>query len=354
MWAARYPFHGMLDDVEAISTLYSVRFGKRFLEKPQTVLFVDVGATSTKSYRVTFAMNGTTPLANMASYEWTEFPDLEISLPSINSVVRRAVSGMVDVVQVFGGGSRNSSIIDTIQDAVGPGVEIRKDLPNSEAIALGGAYCLRDSIYSSGYIRPNMTRSSIYNVWIECGNNTEIYCYHGEECETGAIMEYSYCEELVIGTSIDAVPEGASATLGLWELVNISEFKKAKTCGGMILFTPPFPIIEGVLWCANKDMDCRPIEIRQKRSRMDDLANAKARAFVDAIELGMKEERKATEVRAKIDEVIEKLENVNDDEVKKSVDYAKEVVRGDVGHEILEIILGELELHNAMCEVKDL
>lgn len=45
-----------IDDIEAVSTLYSIEKLSKFLSENKTILFVDVGATSVKSYAVTFSL----------------------------------------------------------------------------------------------------------------------------------------------------------------------------------------------------------------------------------------------------------------------------------------------------------
>jgi hypothetical protein len=335
----------MVDDYQAIANLYSIRFGKRFVDHPLSVLFVDLGATATKAYRIAFRMNKTLPVANTTSYEFVEYSNMESALPDISSVIRRAFNRPVDVVQVFGGGSRSDSALEAVREAVGPGIEIKKELPGSEAIALGAAYRLQEIVGSSAYMLPNMTHTSAYNSWIECSNHTENYCVKGEGCEQGAIFDYSYCEELVIRTSDAETPVGASSILGRYALKNVSEFRNGKTSGGMILLKAPFPVIEAVLWCTNKDMDCLPIHIEP----VDELPVSRMLsldfAFVEAVAKGAKERKKLGELRVKIDLLLEQLENSRDEDTRKIVEDFAQILKGDVSEGKLEVIAADLTMH---------
>ena len=64
---AKLKFTGIVDDDEAVFTYYAVERIRHFHTKPHTVLFVDVGASSIKSYAARFSLvrNEKTPTANV-------------------------------------------------------------------------------------------------------------------------------------------------------------------------------------------------------------------------------------------------------------------------------------------------
>ena len=72
MYLARLPFFGIYDDDTAIIQLYYVKFSKKFLKlsksKKINVLFVDIGASGIRSYRVEFYSYKSQPAANQTSY----------------------------------------------------------------------------------------------------------------------------------------------------------------------------------------------------------------------------------------------------------------------------------------------
>lgn len=53
---AGFKFLRAIDDTEAISNIYSLEKYNKFSQQPKTVLFIDVGATSIKSYCITFEL----------------------------------------------------------------------------------------------------------------------------------------------------------------------------------------------------------------------------------------------------------------------------------------------------------
>lgn len=64
-------FKGCVDDTEAISSLYLSEKSDEFSEKPKTVLFIDIGATSIKSYCIKFEnLKNKIPQATTLSYSY--------------------------------------------------------------------------------------------------------------------------------------------------------------------------------------------------------------------------------------------------------------------------------------------
>jgi hypothetical protein len=400
MWGASVNYAGMIDDVHALAYFYSVRFAKKFLERPISVLFVDVGAVSAKAYRITFGMNETavfpSVVANMTSYEFTEdcggelmamelakrlnismkksrhllhsdeFDQLDLigdQLSELNSMVRRALNGAVAVVQVFGGASRLSFISETIENAVGEDIEVKRELPPTDALAIGGAYAMAEMQNLTVFDFPKLTRRSPYNIYVECGDSVDDYCEKNRKCEEGSLFDLTWCENVLFRTSPDSVPVGTSDVLAKYKLLNMSFFnRKNRTSGGFFLYKTPFPILEGALWCKVRDMDCDQVGIEEVTASLT--KSGKVRSFVQAVLRGQKEQQTAAVVKAKIWELIGKLEDfvrmkaeTPDDETKADLEEivrtSGEAVKSLTGTVQLEIVEQSLEsqMHSLKLEL---
>ncbi|OHT10048.1 hypothetical protein TRFO_20856 [Tritrichomonas foetus] len=364
MWAAQANYYGTVDDNQAIATLYSIRFAKRFSEKPQDILFVDIGAASSKAYRCHFSMNKTTnpptPLANVTSYEFTEncggqilamklasiknispskaqkllkanslsnYDELfEDELYSLSRMIKLAINGPIDQIQIFGGASRFQFLIDTISKVVGTEIEIKKELPAFDAVAFGAIHALQDMQNLSVYQFPNLTRSSPYNSYVECGGVIEDFCYKSANCTEAALLENTMCDYVHFLTDYENVPEGCSNILGKFELVNISRFPKQpeEGAGGFLTFKEPSPILTGALWCRNTDLYCDPIVVKHAGST--ELQREKKLAFVETVLKGQKEMEKMILLKAKINEISERIINFleNNENEKESYEIEKQ------------------------------
>jgi molecular chaperone DnaK (HSP70) len=390
MWGAHVNYAGMIDDVHAISYFYSIRFSKKFSKQPISVLFVDIGAVSAKAYRIHFGINHTLtfplPFANMTSYEFTEnsggelmaievskrlnisikksrqllysddFDQLELiseQLSELNSMVRRAINDEIDVVQVFGGASRLSFVIETIQNAIGENIEIKRELPVTDALAIGGAYALAEMQNLTVFDFPNLKRRSPYNIYVECGDSVDDYCQKNRECEEGSLFDIAWCEKVEFKTSLNAVPVGTNELLGKYKLLNMSVFnRKSQASGGFLLYKTPFPVLSGVMWCKIKNMDCDQIAIQEVGMSL--IRAGKVRSFVQAVLRGQKEQQKVNAVKERINDIIEKiqafletkggkLEEEEKMEVEEVVKVAKEEVKYLTGMVQLEIVEESLE-----------
>jgi hypothetical protein len=221
-------------------------------------------------------------------------------------MVRRAVNDEVDVVQVFGGASRLSFITETIQNAIGDDIEIKRELPPTDTLAIGGAYALAQIQNMTVYDFPNLTRRSPYNVYVQCGRAIDDYCFKNGRCEEGGLFDLTWCEEIAFRTSPDAAPAGATALLAAYKLLNMSFFNQRNhTSGGFLLYKQPFPILEGVLWCKIKGMDCDQVAYEQISTNAG--RSAKIRSFVQAVVRGQKEQQKAAAVKMRILQAIERI-----------------------------------------------
>lgn len=390
MWAADLSLYNIVDDNEAISTLYSIRFAKRFSEKPQSILFVDAGATSIKAYRGVFDMNHTTnpptPLVNLTSYEWTEScggeqfaikysqaKNISITksrkqiislskseanstfseeLASLSHLIKRAANGPIDHIQIFGGLSRLPIVIETVSNAAG-GVEIRRDLPPNDAVSFGSQYVLMNLHNISLFQFPNLTRSSPYNIFVECNGVTDDYCYKSANCSDATLLENTRCDVFNFFTELDDVPEGCTNLIGRYNLLNISRFPKGANAGGFLVFKPPKPIITAALWCRNEDLYC--LTIVGKEAVSNELKREKQLHFVETVMKAQDEIQTISMLKEKIESISLQIENFikNTDDVKceevkddalKQIEFARQVKNKSNAKNKLDVVEKDLEM----------
>lgn len=385
---------GLIDDNQAISTLYSIRFSKRFSEQNQQILFVDCGSTSMKAYRCLFSMNYTTnpptPLINITSYEWTEdcggelfarkysrHYNISISkarkmlisltntsnkdinstdffseeLSALSRLIKRAVNGPIDQIQLIGGSSRLFFVKDIISQAAN-GVEIKKELPPFDSIAIGAMHVLQEIENISIYQFPNITRTSPYNSYVECGNVTDDYCYQSANCTFASILENTKCDILEFKTDIDDVPKGTTPILGRYDMANISQFPEGRS-GGFVMFKEPMPVLVSALWCRNEDLYCQNIMVRPTLS--NELVRNRQKAFVETVLNAQKEIEKLRLIKIQISDLIQNIENFLDesndvqvDEMKigtlETIEYAKKMCSKSNNYAKLQVIKNDLEI----------
>lgn len=393
MWAAELSLYNLIDDNEAIATLYSIRFAKRFTDEPQSILFVDAGATSIKAYRGVFNMNHTTnpptPLVNLTSYEWTEscggenfaikyskYKQISLTkarkqlstlssiskselntifseeLTSLSHLIKRASNGPIDHIQIFGGLSRFPIVVDTILNAAG-GVEMRRDLPPNDAIALGSQYVLMNLNNISLFQFPNLTRSSPYNLFVECNGVTDDYCYKSANCSEATLLENTRCEVFNFFTEMEEVPEGSSNLIGSYNLLNISRFPRGANAGGFLVFKPPKPIVTAAMWCRNEDLYCLPII--GKAAGSNQLKRQKQFQFVETIMKAQNQIQSISILKDKIEGLASRLEKFmeNSEDVKceeikddtiKQIEYARQIKSKSNSKNKLEVVEEELEM----------
>jgi hypothetical protein len=350
-------YHGMIDDCDAITTYFAAKFAKRFAEQPLSVLFVDVGGTSAKAFRVLFSWNETSnsPIGNMTSYEFSEncggeFMARSISehdhisikkartllnsgsfdrpelfshvLQDLSSLVRRALNDEVEVVELFGGASRYQFVIDTVQDAVGEEVPVKRELPAAEAVAMGGAFYFQAHLNISIYPSLNLSRCSPYNIYVECGVEVDPYCYKSQWCHEGGLVDNELCNHFYFKTT--EAPEGTGDILGYYKLANVSYRKRSyKRWGGFLIFKPPYPILDMVMWCETGAMNCEPVKVEQ-----DDISPAKmaqVRSFLNAVMKGQKEFGKAKTMKARVGALVSRVSDYLGSDSCTIGDYERQV-----------------------------
>ena len=431
MWAAQINFFGLIDDDQAVPTLYSIRFAKRFSKRKQSILFVDAGFNSVKAYRCVFQTNHSTspptPNANVTSYEWSEcvgsskFIEKIASYKNISmkkaekylfssndefiskyydvfkdeilllqQLIKRAINGPIDEVQIFGGASRlefisdiiknvlkshqmdinddyflgndpeddiGSDIFNDLKDYIYKEIPVKKELSINDAVSFGALYVLQDMQNLSMYTYPNLTRCSPYNSYVECGGVISEYCYQSSNCSEGAVLENSICEKINIYTDPENAPEGCSNLLGQQIMVNSSDFTHHPS-GGFLMFKPPAPMVNFAMWCRNSDFYCDYVALRQSGS--NELQKSMQLNFVDTIFNNQKQIEKINYIRADIMTLLESIESIMEsdsngekiegkikdmkEKILSTIENSKSVYRKTQNIEKLRSIYDELQL----------
>lgn len=309
------PFYGLIDDTSAIIQLYAIQFSKRFIYETHSVLFVDIGASAVRAYRIVFTATESTPIGKQTSYEFSEktggisfirkiaeeehvsfnkaqkmlisgnkdysdllFDDLE----EITKVVQDAIDGEIDEVQLIGGASRFPFVIETIQKLVGY-TDVLKDMPMTDSIALGTIHVLTSVLNMSRFKLISVTKPPIYSAEVICGTTKSTYCTHRKLCEENVILQNAFCKRITVIAHKDEICDGCSSILSQFELKNISNFQRdpGDNINGLLVFQRPSPYLAGALWCSGKTRSCTPIEVEQ--TEISDPGEKRKEAFIDTI-----------------------------------------------------------------------
>ena len=285
------------------------------------------------------------PIANMTSYEFSENCGGEIFAKKISkklnisinkarkrlmngedfreilseemiilqNIVSSAMNGDCNEVQLLGGGSRSPFIVETIREAAGE-AEVRKELSIQQSLATGAMLWLQEYLNLTKKM-PNMTKISPYNSYVQCNNQTSSYCNHNGFCNDSILLEDNICDQIII-KMFDKPPDGCNDVLTVFDLKNISDFKKilkgkSKYATGFIMLQPPVPVVTAALWCRNSDMKCETIKVDQAETPLNEIMQSEA--FVKAVMLGKEEQEKKIKIKAKLIDLIDVLSNRCDD-----------------------------------------
>ena len=263
------PLVSVVDDCMAVCTLYATQRLGRFMAQPKHVLFVDVGATSVKAYAAAFLYakeeNEEMAIANMTANEWTEnvggyyfakaiadskgipvrkgqklllrnngegYEDLFVPLlHELGSLVRTAKEraeefGPIDEVQLIGGASTFTFVVDTIRAATNH--SIRRDFNSNEAVAMGAVVSAMLHEDSSPYIPTTVVKTAPSTVNLVCGEKVKPYCQKGGRCADVIVFEdmNEVSELLAFFTEDQDLPESTDkiqVTYSLTAKPNITE-----------------------------------------------------------------------------------------------------------------------------------
>jgi hypothetical protein len=132
---------------------------------------------------------------------------------------------------------------------------------------------------------------------MECDGEVDPYCWKSQWCQEGAIVDHDLCNTLYFRTNES--PEGTGDVLGYYKLANVSYRKRSyKRFGGFLIYKPPYPVLDMVMWCETGSMNCEPVKIEQ-----EDISPAKmaqVRSFLHAVMKGQQEFGKAKTIKARV------------------------------------------------------
>ncbi|OHT17248.1 hypothetical protein TRFO_12598 [Tritrichomonas foetus] len=360
MYLARLPFYGIFDDDQSTIQLYNVKFYHRFLQKKRNVLFVDVGAAGARAYRVEFSTIKATPVAVQTSYIWSEKTGgfsfnskiskvkkvteskaqklliqsgnsftkvLKNELNELSNVVKEAITGQIDEVQIIGSASRFNFVQEAIKNAVNSvgyvknmknvkNIEILRELPASDSIAIGSLHFLNALLNVSRYKLVELHQSPIYTISVECGGVIEDYCVKNNNCSQYIVLHSTICEKAVFFAEENEVPIGCGNILKQYSLKNISKFdyELNDELNGLFFMDNPTTTVLSAAWCSvpektemmkiinsfeRDDEKCETIEIEP--SPLTDLQNKEKYEFVQIVLKGDDDRKLLGDLKSKLD-----------------------------------------------------
>ncbi|OHT11182.1 hypothetical protein TRFO_01107 [Tritrichomonas foetus] len=359
------PIFGLLDDVSAIIQLYTIMYSKRFIYESHSVLFVDIGASAVRAYRIVFTQNETDPLGTQTSYEWTEktgglefvrkvaqFEKCSMSkaqklliqgikdyshlfeedLEIIYDLIHVAVDGEVDEVQLIGGASRFPFVVDCIKNVVGY-TDVLRDLPQMNTIALGSLHIMHSTVNQSRYKLVPVLKPPYFTSVVECGSVEQSYCKLREKCSSYTILQGAICKTVSIIAKSE-VPEGASKVLGQFDMVNITNFQHEidDSVSALLVMKEPAPYISSAMWCKNGKRFCQ--EILVKATINEDPLKKRKEAFVERIWQENEWRVKKSEFRARISQIYDRIismsSNQEDKELSQILENAQKIIEGEI------------------------
>lgn len=287
------PLISIIDSSSSIIQLYSINCRKKIIYGVKNILFIDLGASGIRSFRVEFEMNNSIPIAHQTSYEYSEktgglvfikkiadyynisfskakrllmntdndfYEILSEDLDEIDKIIMSAIDNEIDEVQLVGGASRIPFIVDYIQKVVGY-IDIKKDLPQMDSVALGSLHLLLSSLNESRYEMTRVKRTPIYSSYCKCGETKVNCCKHGKKCKDFVIFPNLNCSKIEIFANEDEVPLGVSNIIASYDLKD----KPKGKFNGLVFLRPPLPIIENVALCKQNSRDCISINVEPSK-----------------------------------------------------------------------------------------
>jgi len=297
----------VIDDLTSMASHYSSTLYSRFVNKSRNVLFVDVGATSVKTYGFVFQNMDDSIVVNETVNGWNELtggyffaeavskakgismkkaykilssPGVETyadllnsSLTTLKNTIREAAQTMesyienqvaqknsrvIDEIQIIGGATKYKFVYEAIKEATNC-TKIFRDFDPIEGIAIGGVY---SSIMIDGMsvVPPcQVHRKPFSSISVTCGQ-THKYCQKGAICRELITESGSKgCEYIGITADPRHIPEGVDTMITEYKLLNISKLRNDEDSDytGYIYMSPPSPIVSYVQWC--KNVTCYPI-----------------------------------------------------------------------------------------------
>jgi hypothetical protein len=254
------PVVAHVTEPDALFRLYGALKLERFRQSPKHVLFVDVGAMSTKVFSGNFTYNNTDPTNDFAvvvqtSSEWTEkvggyhfaqrwaqaqnisiakaqkelvktngegfdeffVYELRLLNKTISAAMERATRlGAIEEVQLIGGASIYRFVTDTVRKITGHTTQ--RDFKASEAIALGAVIAALTKDGGSPYVPTYIAELSALTLNLTFDDHTYQFCTKGDRCERVVNFEglTEIPSEFIINGRSTGLPEGVNTTLAVF------------------------------------------------------------------------------------------------------------------------------------------
>jgi hypothetical protein len=303
--AFRLPVIAVVDEVVAVSNLYTAEKGGQLLTRSVHILFVDIGATSIKAYGVRFVGHPTGFEANETAYFWSESAGsyffakaiaIQKGIPirkaqkllirsedgglaamyageleELEQIVRRAmiravrVGGPIDEVQLIGGASTIRAVADRIR-AVASDLPVKRDMKEREALARGGLLVALRAREMNPNLPVAVGQRAPWSVNFTC-RGSHVYCRRGEFCESEIAEGSTGCQRPSFTADPSEIPGGLSPRLVDFRLRNLTGTRTGESTGHFE-FSPPDLAIAAVRWCTAGA--CAPVEFELAESYTDE------------------------------------------------------------------------------------
>jgi hypothetical protein len=244
-------------------------------------------------------------------------------LEMVYDLVQAAIDGEVDEVQLLGGGSRFSFLVDFIRGIVGY-TDVLKDLPALDSMVLGTAHVLQAALNESRYKLVPVVKPPVFTTSVECGEVIKPYCKHRGTCADHIVLETANCSAVRITASEKETPEGVGVALGIYKFKNLSDFKHTHPLSSFLIMHRPAPVIASSMWCETGQRRCETIAVEPEK--WVDLEYAQKEEFVEAVVQGESDRAKKAEFRARMVEVIDRVGVTLDAELLGFLERAQAIV----------------------------
>jgi hypothetical protein len=337
------PVWRVITDSDSVFTLYASTRLPRFAASPRHVMFVDIGATTSKVYSARFSYDASNPVKDIArvvqtSVAWTErvggfhfaaalarargitlqrahklfirgqYDSSIFNVSDLRRIVGEALAaaGDVDELQLIGGASSFPFVVDAVREV--SGLPVRRDFNQNEAVALGALIHILILEGRGPYIPSAITGLSPTTYRITCGDRDAVYCTAGQECAKEVKFEglTEVCREFRIVGESKTMPQGCNPEVGLYharEEVDIEGSELTAT-----FRTSQAEIhIEGVEWCSGGN--CRFFESEEIIGEKEWIRNGHEKLLAY---LGAKRER---ELRVDVQDLLRRLADIGTDKM---------------------------------------
>jgi hypothetical protein len=298
------PLLAIVPDIHAIFNLYGALKANRFANAIRHVLFVDVGATSTKVYSATFEYINASPaeegtLVNQSAGEWTELvsgyhfakaiaqakgisynkaqkallrsagenfeelveKELLILEETIHAVIEAAEKkAPIDELQVIGGASTFNFVVETIKRTTN--LTLRRDFNANEAVALGALLSGISMEEASPYVKTGIELLPVSTVNATCGDQSLPQQVKGAFSHSYVTFTNvtEVCTEFDVVADPATIPSGLNPVLGRYAAKDNMTLSGTGNYSVTLQFDPPHSRVKAVQWCQSGE--CQESEAR--------------------------------------------------------------------------------------------